>query len=73
MTMPCERTRAVVLARDLLFRLSSPYLPDGHKRIPKAVRDEAVRLLRHYPTVVDMAYPASSFDAAEANKMMGDF
>lgn len=69
--MPSERTRAVAYTRDFLFRLSSPYLPDGCKRIPKTVRDEARRLLRHYPTVVDLAYMSHSFDKAEAERLMG--
>ncbi len=71
MTMPCERTRAVVWTRDFLVRLSSPYLPDGIKRVPAAVRQEARRLLRHYPTVVDLAYMSHSFDKAEAERLMG--
>ena len=70
MTIPCERTRAVVYTRDFLFRLSSPYMPDGIKKIPKAVRDEARRLLRHFPSVVDLA-DEKSFDKAEANRLMG--
>jgi hypothetical protein len=72
MTLPSERTRAVVYTRGFLFRLSSPYLPDGYKKIPKAAREEARRLLRHFPTVVDLAYPADSFDKAEAARLMGD-
>ena len=59
MTLPDQRSRAVVLTRDFLVRLMSPYLPDGLKRIPKPVRDEARRLLRHYPTLVDVATAGS--------------
>jgi hypothetical protein len=69
--MPSERTRAVVYTRSFLVRLSSPYQSDGYKRIPKAVREEARRLLRHYPTVVDLAYMSHSFDKAEAERLMG--
>jgi hypothetical protein len=68
MTLPHERTRAVIRARDFLARLSSPYLPDGIKRVPSEVRDEARRLLRHYPTLVDMAHAADQFDAEEARR-----
>ena len=70
MTLPYERTRAVVNAREFLFRLSTPYIENGIKRIPAAVRDEARRLLRHYPSVVDLKYAESSFSADEADKIM---
>ena len=55
MTMPNQRTRAVMGTREFLLRLMSPYLSGGLKRIPKHVREEAQRLLRHYPGVVDIA------------------
>ena len=70
MTLPYERTRAVINAREFLFRLSTPYIADGIKRIPTAVRDEARRLLRHYPNAVDLKYSESSFSADEADKIM---
>lgn len=70
MTMPCERTRAVIQVRNFLIRLSSPYLEKGFKRIPTAVRQEARALLRHYPSVVDMLDPAESFDADLANNLL---
>jgi hypothetical protein len=72
MTLPCERTRSVVRTRDFLTRLVSPYLPDGLKRIPKPVRQEALRLLRHYPSVVDMKYAAESFCPEEAERIMDE-
>ncbi|WP_163009901.1 BPSL0761 family protein [Pseudomonas viridiflava] len=43
MTMPVERTRSVVQTRDFLRELSKSSL------IPESFRDEAARLLRHYP------------------------
>lgn len=52
MTIPAERSRAVQNAADFLERLA---LHDGIKRVPKAVRDEARRILRHYPTDYDLA------------------
>jgi hypothetical protein len=55
MTMPSERTAAIVWTRAFLVRLSSPYMPDGCKRIPAAVRQEARRLLKHYPHTFDLA------------------
>ena len=70
MTLPYERTRAVLNAREFLFRLSTPYIESGIKRIPAAVRDEARRLLRHYPNVVDLKYAKDSFSADEADKIM---
>lgn len=70
MTLPYERTRAVLNAREFLFRLSTPFVENGIKRIPAAVRDEARRLLRHYPSVVDLKYAKDSFSAEEADKIM---
>ena len=70
MTMPDERTRSVLRTRDFLVRLMSPYLPDGHKRIPRHVREEARRLLKHYPGVVDLSLAGEKapnvFDSEEA-------
>ena len=51
MTVPTERTRAVLDAREFLFRLIDPA---GISRIPSVVREEARNLLRHYPTPLDM-------------------
>ena len=72
MTLPHERTRAVCCAREVLYRLASPYVDGGFKRIPLAVRREALRLLRHYPSVVDLRYAADSFSAAEADRIMDE-
>jgi len=44
MTMPSERTRSIIQAREFLVDLSRD------KTLPEAVRTEARRLLRHYPT-----------------------
>lgn len=49
MTLPYERTRAVLNVREFLIRLSSPYNPNGIKGIKKEVREEARRLMRHFP------------------------
>ena len=64
MTLPCERTRAVLSAGDFLRRLSSPY-EGGIKGIRSEVRKEARRLLRHYPHWFDMGR-ADCWDATEA-------
>lgn len=44
MTMPHERTRSIIQARDFLVVLSRD------PTLPEAVQNEARRLLRHYPT-----------------------
>lgn len=46
MTVPAEEERAINLAREFLYRLTSP---KDTPRVPKAVRDEAFRVLKHYP------------------------
>ena len=48
MTMPSERTRNVLQAGAFLKELA------GNKAVPGDVRQEAYRLLRHYPTVSDI-------------------
>jgi hypothetical protein len=67
-TLPDERTRSVLRTRDFLLRLLSP--SDGHKRIPRPVREEARRLLKHYPGVVDLSLAGERapnvFDSEEA-------
>lgn len=59
MTTPTERTRAVIQTADFLGRLLYPHLTP---RVPKAVREEARALLRHYPTVYDMGRLGEVFD-----------
>lgn len=51
MTTPVERKNAVVFAEQFLCDLSDP---KKTPRIPKHVRQEAIRLLRHYPSQFDM-------------------
>lgn len=48
MTMPSERTRNVLQAGAFLKQLAAS------RTVPKEVRKEAHRLLRHYPTVSDI-------------------
>ena len=50
MTLPDERYRAVKNAQQFLARLAGGELP----RVPKAVRDEARSILRHYPLDWDL-------------------
>lgn len=68
MTLPDERTRAILSVREFLIRLSSPYLKDGYKKIPAHVRQEARALLRHFPNWIDLTDPQRNLapDAAEA-------
>ena len=51
MTLPYERTRAVVNTQDFLLDLLD------HKktpRVPRAIRKQAHHLLRHYPSEYEM-------------------
>jgi hypothetical protein len=49
MTLPEQSNRAIAQTREFLVRLASPYGENGIKGIRREVRDEASRLLRHYP------------------------
>ena len=55
MTLPDERYRAVKWATQFLSRLAGGEYP----RVPKAVRDEARSILRHYPLDWDMKRAAA--------------
>jgi hypothetical protein len=50
MTLPDERYRSVKWAAEFLSRLAGGDIP----RVPKAVRDEARSILRHYPGTWDL-------------------
>ena len=50
MTLPDERYRSVLYAEQFLKRLAGGEYP----RVPKAVREEARSILRHYPSDYDM-------------------
>jgi hypothetical protein len=67
MTLPNQRTRSVLNTHDFLLRLATPY-GGGLKRIPKEVRAEARRLLRHYPHWFDLGR-ADCWDTAEAERI----
>ena len=70
MTLPYQRARAVLSARDFLRRLSSVYQPDGIKGIRSEIRQEARDILRHYPHWFDIGR-ADCWDEEEA-KRCGD-
>ena len=67
MTLPYERTRAVLSTQDFLLRLASPH-EGGIKGIRREVREEARRLLRHYPLWFDLGR-ADAFDAEAASRI----
>lgn len=58
MTLPYQRSAAVMSVREFLLNLASPYGPTGIKRVPKAVRSHARALLKHYPTAWEMSNAA---------------
>ena len=51
MTIPSERTRAIIATKDFLLMLLDPKVTP---KVPKAVRDWALGLLRHYPGTYDL-------------------
>jgi hypothetical protein len=55
MTLPDERYRAVVQTRRFLFDLCNP---QHTPKVPKAVRETARSMLRHYPSELDMRQAA---------------
>jgi hypothetical protein len=55
-TLPDERYRAVKSAQNFLSRLAGGTYP----RTPKAVREEARSILRHYPNAWDMDRAATA-------------
>ena len=58
MTLPVERTNAVLRTEKFLLSLCDP---KKTPRVPKAVREEARRLLKHYPSEYDMDHPEERF------------
>ena len=62
MTLPIERTNAVLNVERFLMDLRDP---KKYPRVPKAVREEAGRLLRHYPSKYNMAYIKDSFEEVD--------
>ena len=51
MTLPHERARAVNQARDAMYALLDPKRTPG---VPKPIRDDFRRILRHYPLSSDV-------------------
>ena len=51
MTVPVERTNAVIWTEGFLIDLLDP---KKTPRVPKTIRDQARHLLRHYPSKFEM-------------------
>ena len=62
MTVPVERTNAVIWTEQFLCDLLDP---KKTPRVPKAIRQQASRLLRHYPSRFHMEVIAEREDATE--------
>lgn len=71
MTMPDERTRSVIQAREFLTRLVLLPSAGGFSRVSREVRAEALRLLRHFPHAYDLDSPGS-WDPGEVEKHYSD-
>ena len=63
MTLPYERTRAVVQTEEFLKNLINP---KKTPRVPKEVRKQAGFLLRHYPNSIDMEIISKREDKNDA-------
>lgn len=62
MTIPVERTNAVINTEQFLLQLLDP---KKTPRVPRYIREQAHRLLRHYPTKFDMQLIAKREDGAQ--------
>lgn len=66
MTTPSERTRAIIQAREFLVDLSRD------TALPEAVRTQARRLLRHYPSA-DEVLLAGKLEEKREYALLGTF
>lgn len=62
MTVPIERTNAVMWTEDFLLDLCDP---KKTPRVPKSIRERAKRMLRHYPSKFEMETIAEREDGCE--------
>ena len=69
MTLPIERTNAVLNVERFLMDLRDP---KKTPRVPTAVRQEAGRLLKHYPTKFDMEYMEERFEYKTGTYFSGE-
>jgi hypothetical protein len=68
MTIPSERTRAVTQTEEFLYSLLDP---KQTPRVPKSIRQEAHRLLRHYPNKIEMDLVCQREDTYIYNRIFG--
>ena len=66
MTLPIERTYAVRNTEQFLLDLCNP---KKTPRVPAGVREQARRLLRHYPTKYDLVYMDNSFQPLDEKNL----
>jgi len=66
MTLPIERTNAVKRTEQFLLDLCNA---KKTPRVPASVREEARRLLRHYPTKYDLVYIEDSFQPLDEKEL----
>ena len=64
MTVPIERTNAVIRAEKFLYDLLDP---KKTPRVPRSIRQQASNLLRHYPSEFDMNMIADREDTEGNN------
>lgn len=70
MTVPCERTRAVIYTENFLKDLLDP---KKTPKVPKSIRLRASSLLRHYPTKFEMDLIADREDGTQPDYGMKVF
>lgn len=51
MTLPKERANSLLATRQFLFDLLNP---KATPKVPKSIREKAYRLLKHYPSKLDL-------------------
>jgi hypothetical protein len=66
MTLPIERTNAVKRTEQFLIDLQDA---KKYPRVPTGVREEARRLLRHYPTKYNLVYMEDSFQPLDEKEL----
>ena len=66
MTLPIERTYAVQNTEQFLLDLCNP---KKTPRVPAGIREQARRLLRHYPTKYDLVYMDDSFQPLDEKEL----
>ena len=67
MTVPRERTNAVIFTEKFLKDLLDPKVTP---RVPRAIRQRALSLLRHYPSQYHMEVIAEREDQAEGENLL---